>query len=428
MLRSAGLAVVAAFAVRMLVLCILNTKLGVALLEFRTMGLETLMIGKNLATGHGFSGPMPRYDAVTAWLAPVYPAIVCLGYWLVRLDDFRAILFCQTLNSAFSAATCWPIYYLGRRIFSVRVGLVSAWVWVFLPVAILMPLEWIWDQSLSALIFALVLSATYSLRDNSSPARWSGYGLLWAFTALVNPTICVLLPFLAGWLIWSRPKLTAPSTLPALCARAALFFVLALVPWTARNWFEVGGLTFVKSNFGLELWLGNNPQVKEVFTAERHPAFDVRERIMLILSGEPNYMHAKQAQGTAFILSHPGTFLKLCWGRFVDNWAATYDSGVDPWISDLHIRKAYVWETTLVSLVAALGLLLALREDVAGALPLAFCMILFPIPYYITHTALRYRHPLDPVLALLIGYVLVRAFASRGAGPPHSQTAPGLES
>jgi hypothetical protein len=36
------------------------------------------------------------------------------------------------------------------------------------------------------------------------------------------------------------------------------------------------------------------------------------------------------------------------------------------------------------------------------------CLLLFPIPYYITHTALRYRHPIDPVMAIFTVYAIAR--------------------
>jgi hypothetical protein len=36
------------------------------------------------------------------------------------------------------------------------------------------------------------------------------------------------------------------------------------------------------------------------------------------------------------------------------------------------------------------------------------CLPLFPIPYYITHTALRYRHPIDPFMTIFTVYAIVR--------------------
>src|SRR5882762_2606566 len=178
-LRSPALAVVAAYGLRMAVLWLSHHNEDPVHPGFQTVGLENDLIALSLAKGKGFFGPYPGYEAVTAVLAPVYPFLSAIGYKLFRLDFFGGLLFCQTMNSAFSAATCWPIYSIGKKVFGERVGLASAWLWVFLPYAVLFPLEWTWDQSLGALPLALIMSATFALRHSTSSPPWPGYGLLW---------------------------------------------------------------------------------------------------------------------------------------------------------------------------------------------------------------------------------------------------------
>src|SRR5260370_41496566 len=127
--------------------------------------------------GKGFVGPFPGDGAITAVIAPVYPLLSAIGYKLFHLDGFGAVLFSQTMNSAFSAATCWPIHGVGKTLFGERVGLASAWFWVFLPYAVLFPLEWTWDQTLAALMLALIVWATFTLRESASSLRWGRCGL-----------------------------------------------------------------------------------------------------------------------------------------------------------------------------------------------------------------------------------------------------------
>jgi hypothetical protein len=54
----------------------------------------------------------------------------------------------------------------------------------------------------------------------------------------------------------------------------------------------------------------------------------------------------------------------------------------------------------------------------AYAFPLAAYPVVFPLLYYVTHTSLRYRHPIDPI-ALLLTAVAAKAsmsfFPSAGA-------------
>jgi hypothetical protein len=185
-------------------------------------------------------------------------------------------------------------------------------------------------------------------------------------------------------------------------------FVLTLLPWTIRNYYAVDGFVFVKTNFGLELWLGNNPAVKEIYSPRLHPASNFGERIQLIVGGEPNYNRRKQHEAIEFIKAHPRVFLKNSFDRFVDNWAATYDSRVEPWILTLHLSRADVWFCSVFSLLSFAGMILALRANFPDSLPLAMCLLLFPIPYYITHTALRYRHPIDPLMTIFTVYAIVR--------------------
>lgn len=369
-------------------------------------GLEALMVAHSLATGHGFAHGFPHYPFVTGWVAPVYPWLLAYGEILFGLREHKLLIFGQAINIICSALTCYPIYYLGKKLLGAKLGLASAWLWAFLPGAILMPIAWIWDQSLSALILACLLCYTYWLRESSSPLHWSAYGLLWSVAALTNPTLCILLPFLGMWLWFQRHKNSLPSA--ALLARAALFFVLAVLPWTIRNYFELGGLTFIKSNFGVELWLGNNPDVKYVYTSQHHPMEDYREYKLLVLTNETVYSHLKQRDAIAFIRNNPKTFMILCSHRFVDTWAGVFDSFLTSYMKSLQLRRIFVLSTAIFSLLGFAGLFLALRTKPLEFLPLAFCVLLFPIPYYVTHSSLRYRHPIDPVLTILAVFVIAR--------------------
>jgi hypothetical protein len=414
-LRSPTVAVVAAYALRMALLWLSHHGEDPVQPRFETAGMEETLVAASLAARLGFFGPFPGYAALTACVAPVYPFLLSIAYRLFHIDAFGAILFGQTINCAFSAVTCWPIYAIGKKIFGEKAGLVSAWAWVGLPYAVLLPLEWTWDQSLAALVLASIVYVTLEMRDSSSYLAWTGYGLLWAFAALVNPALCLLLPFLLGWLAILRRRSGWPTA--ALASRAIFVFILALLPWTIRNYYEIGDWFFVKSNFGLELWLGNNPRVKEIYTPELHPISNFSERMALILSGEPNYNREKQREAIAFIESHPRMFLKNVWERFEDNWAATYDSRVDIWVLALHLSRADVWFSSVFSLVSFAGLFFSLRAKWWDTLPLAMCLLLFPIPYYITHTALRYRHPIDPFMTILAVYAVTGLWSALSPHP-----------
>jgi 4-amino-4-deoxy-L-arabinose transferase-like glycosyltransferase len=302
-LCSPALAVAAAYTLRMVLLWLSHRGEDLLHPRFVAVGLEAQLVASSLAADKGFFGPYPHYEAPTACIAPVYPFLLAIGDKLFHFTSYGSTLFGQCMNCLFSAATCWPIFSIAKRVFSRRIGLASAWLWVFFPYAVLLPLEWTWDQSLSAFLLALIVCATFRLRESASSLGLTSYGLLWALAALVNPTLCVLLPFLLIWLIVQPPQNRGFSL--ASAAQVVVFFVLALLPWTIRNYYTLDGVFFVKSNFGLEFWLGNNPAVKDIYSAERHPATNQVELISLILNGEPNYNREKEREAVAYIEKAP---------------------------------------------------------------------------------------------------------------------------
>ena len=402
-LRSPALAVVVAYAVRMLLVWVSQHN-QVAQSAFEPVGLEEGMVALSLAKGKGFFGPFPGYETLTAWLAPVYPFLWALFYKIFRVNSEGLVLVGQTINCAFAAATCWPIFSIAKKLFDEKIGLAAAWVWVFLPYGILMPVEWAWDQSLAALVLALLVDATMRLRESTTPLHWSGYGLLWGFAALVNPALCALLPFALGWLMFQRQRSGLSSSF-VLYGRVVLLFVLSLLPWTIRNYYVADGWVFVKSNFGVELWIGNHPAS---YHGEIHPMNSGNERLVLILNGEARYSRYKERQAIAYIKSNPGEFLKKSWGRFLDTWSAREDAWSDTWMKALHLSREDVWVCSIFSVLSLAGILLALFDTGWEALPAALCVIVFPIPYYITHTALRYRHPIDPIMTIFAVYAVAK--------------------
>jgi len=414
-LCSPALAVVGAYALRMLLMWLSHYKEGEHSM-LPVTGLEEGMVALSLATGKGFFGPFPGYAAPTAWLAPGYPAMWALAIRLTHIYSGTTVILAQTLNCAFSAATCWPIFSIGKKLFGEKVGLASCWLWVFLPFSILMSLEWTWDQCVTAFLLALIVDFTFRVRNSMSPLQWSGYGLLWAAAALVNPATCALLPFLMGWLIWARWKAGVKS--PALYAQAVLLFFLAVLPWSIRNYYTLHGWVFVKSNFGDALYVGNHPAS---FVVDPQPMIDSAERARLISEGEPQFNKDEQHLAVEFIRSHPKEFVRKTSSRILDTWTAVDNSFYDRWISSLHLMGEDIFLCSIFSLLSFAGLILALRANGTDPLPLAICLILFPAPYYISLAEMRYRHPIDPLLTILTVYVVSRTWE-------HVTERPGAES
>src|SRR5271169_6716558 len=195
---------------------------------------ETGHIAYSLATGKGFASPFQRDTGPTAWLTPVYPLLVAGIFKLFGIYTRRAFFAAISLNIGFSAATCVPIFYAGKRAAGLGVASGAAWLWALFINAIMIPFEWIWDTSLAALLAATLLWATLELAESQRLRDWCGYGLLWGFALMTNPSLGSLLPPLLAWAAYRARQRRALSITRSL-AKPALAFALALlccVPWT----------------------------------------------------------------------------------------------------------------------------------------------------------------------------------------------------
>src|SRR5580698_4175634 len=282
---------------------------------------ETGNIAYALAEGKGFSNVFRTETGPTAWLAPVYPLLVAAMFKLFGTFTARAFFAAVFLNILFSAAASVPIFLAGKRLGGSGVAAGAAWLWTVFPSAVMMPFEWIWDTSLSALLAALLLWATLELAESEKWVDWGAYGVLWGLALMTNPALGLLLPFLLGWAVvrsrgesglrWKRAGLAAG--IAALCC----------VPWTVRNYVTFHRLIPVRSNLPFELWLGNNDIFDEHARNGRKSITRTEEVRRYTQLGETAYMAEKWDLATSFMRAHPGLESQLAGRKCVSFWMGT---------------------------------------------------------------------------------------------------------
>jgi 4-amino-4-deoxy-L-arabinose transferase-like glycosyltransferase len=372
---------------------------------------ETGNIAYSLAAGHGFSSPYWQETGPTAWLTPVYPALVAGVFRVFGIHtphSFFAIVF---LNILFSAAACVPIFYAGKRVGGLAVGSGAAWLWAIFPNAVIIPYEWVWDTSLAALLMATILWATLEVAETQSVRGWCGYGLLWGLALMTNPSLGSVLPVLLGWAAYRAWKEgTLRVSRPLLACGIA---VLCCVPWTVRNYLTFHRFIPLRSNFPFELWLGNNEQFDEqsqVVPAADPERFEIRKYVHM---GETAFMQEKWRTTTAFIKTHPRLETILFVRRFVATWIGLEKPIEGFRDADSELARLALISNALAALGALCGILALVRSRNAYAFPLAVCPIVYPLVYYVTHTSLRYRHPIDPVVLLLTAVAFATVMRKR---------------
>jgi hypothetical protein len=387
-------------------------------------GQELGRVASSIAAGRGFSSPLRFVETgPTIWFTPIFPYLVAgiFRIWGIYSDASHMIV--QTLNCAFAALTVIPIYLIAKKSFGQPVAIGASWAWVFFPTALFFPMDWIWDTLLITLLLTLIFWVTLAMRNARSIPAWAGYGALWAFGVLVNPSILSLFPFLLGWALWESR--TDKIRFVKFAGATLLVFAVALVPWTIRNYRVFGKFIVLRSNFGLELWLGNNPGVPDMWSPWLHPTDDLEEAEKYKRMGEIAYMADKQKEAYAFIRTHPADTANFAFRKFVNNWLAITDSPMDTWSASPFRLKAFVVMNALFSLFALLGALFAYRERCPEALPYAIVLLVYPLIFYLTHSSLRYRFPIDPIMMVLAAYGIAYPIAlvrKRFAGQlPHAR-------
>jgi len=377
---------------------------------------ETGNIALALWQGNGFGNVFRKPTGPTAWLAPVYPVLLFAVFKVFGAMTLASFFAAVLLNAVFSAAATFPLFAVGRRVGGLGVATATGWAWAVLPAGVLMPFEWIWDTPLSVLLVAGLLWLTLRVAESPGVAEWIAYGLLWAVALLTNPAIGVGLPFLVGWAMaraqvsghvsWVRPALAVAVT------------VLCCMPWTVRNYRQFHRVIPVRSSLPFELWIGNNDifDPHAVHGIQRITRYEETHRYSEL--GENGYLQEKREKALAFIRQNPALFLRLTLRRVLATWAGSehpYDNFVQT--DSTLVRVVLVLNVVLtLGTVAAIVLLFA-RKNVF-AFPVAVFPLLYPMIYYLTHTSLRYRHPIDPLLVLLTVFAVACCFrgpASLGA-------------
>ena len=360
---------------------------------------ETGNIALSLSEGHGYGNLFRKDTGPTAWLAPVYPFLLFLIFRFFGAMTFASFVAAVLLNAIFSAAATFPVFAIARRAAGIPAAAVSAWFWVFLPAGILMPFEWIWDTSLSVLLAASLVWATFEAAESSKRSRWLAYALLWAFALLTNPALGVALPFLFLWAI-SRRGFAGKRSWITPAASLALI-ALCCLPWTLRNYHHFHRLIPIRSSLPFELWIGNNDifDPGAVRGIQRITRYQETRRYAEL--GESRYLDEKARLARSFIREKPVLFAKLIGRRITATWLGTEHPYDDFRRTDSLLVRTVLLVNLLLTAGTLAGACWLVAKKHALTLPLLVFPVFYPAIYYVTHTSLRYRHPIDPLLVLL---------------------------
>ena len=392
-------------------------------------GGEAPALARTLAEGRGFGDPWGQGTGPSAWLTPVYPALLALLMLVGGGVTSATAWMLFSLQSVVSAATCLLLVRLGQRLAWPQAGRLAGWLFALYPLAIWNAAAVVWDTTLVAFGVTAFLWALLA-RGRSGPGL-AGSGLAFGALLFLNPAPVGMLPAVLAWIALDPERPPGGRAAGRAAARCALFVLSAVVvclPWMVRNRVVLGTWQ-LRPNFGVELRLGNHDQAEGRPVPFRYHPSHVEEELALYRElGEADYGRENTRRALGWIRANPGRTASLTLRRLRIFWLGELPTS-DPRRSDELApgRDPTSWIKFLAYLTTGAGafvaaLLLDLPRDrkvlILGALAL------FGAPYYLTHVSERYRFPVDPLLVLLDAWLVLWLLRPRSAwtAPPVSET------
>lgn len=322
-------------------------------------------------------------------------------------------------TSAMVTFASWLVYRVAGMAYGEAAGRLAGLVLALYP-AWLIYGNFEYDLLLGTLLLLLVY--LFFVRPPQSHRFWylAVFGLILGFTCLVKP-IATIFP-LAALIIYLASNLSFGQAVKRTVTLGA-FMLLAIAPWTVRNYILMDHFVLVSTNSGIVLHTSNNPDSdgREMTSPLMRPLPGDTDEV------EKDRRHLRQA--FEWIVHNPMQFLKLTgyrvtwtWGSdttFVDSNSVLHGK-LSPGAMNAVKGVVQVAYLALV-IVWGVGLILYRRAILASTLPL---VILSPIVYiWMLHLVCQahgqHHLPVMPfVIILASGTLVLRAGLALGGRPP----------
>jgi hypothetical protein len=359
---------------------------------------EMGLLANSLLHGQGYSSPFGGSTGPTAFIAPGYPTLIAGVFLIFGTFTFASAIAIMVMHILVSMVTIWLMMHIAAEMLDQQTATLAGTFWAISPPLFFIPAIF-WESSLSecALVGMIALAICY--QHTPTKSHWVIAGSLCGIIALINPAL--LLPLLAimGWLAYQTRQVSRTTPIIGVIA-----LVLVFAPWPIRNAVRFHAFIPLRSTVGFEMWMGNRPGATGRLDESVFPMFNKQELSNYLSMGEVAYTRDKSQQAFEYIRAHPGVFLKLSMRRFYRFWAGTGNAGSS---------ITYEIHALLTTVLGFTGLVLIYRKrNRAFAVLMSLPLLLFPLPYYITHSEFRYRLNIDPILTVLAAYAVTQLFAA----------------
>jgi hypothetical protein len=245
----------------------------------------------------------------------------------------------------------------------------------------------------------------------------SGVGALTGLAGLAQPVLLPVYCLIAAWLL-GRSLAARRVDDGRRVLVAGVVTLLALTPWTVRNYVVHGRLLLVKDSFGKEFWMGNNPYATGTSFAEggdleitmAHPprAFALRGQL-----SEVQLMDAMEAEAWEYVRAQPLAFLERTVTKIVWFWTfepETVARNYGRFTVAVHLAHSAYWVSLVFLAILAWATRGIPREYVTIV---ALYVLVYSVTYGLIHVGQpRYRGEIEfivlPAASAGVAWILQR--------------------
>ena len=371
------------------------------------LGGEAFNIARSLHAGNGFADPFTRHTGPTAWMPPILPGILAGLLWLTGGSRDAVMGIVVFLQVFVLIGTGVLVLALARQTTRIPAALVAMIYFLALLCNFRFWFQTTRDCWLVLLALDMVVAGLCWMKPLDSWRRALAWGLLGGVVAQVNPIVGLT------WAVMTFLTAMAQHRWPRLGV-AALAAVLAVTPWTVRNYLVFGQWMPIKSNLAYELYQSQALEpdgLMQRATIELHPhSHGSVEAEAYDELGESRYLDLKRQQFLQAVRDDPGEFLARLGQRFrgATLWYVPFDR--------VHEPEQQAWTIPIsraVHPLAFVALVILVTSSVHRPLDAAQWSVIgvyvfFLLPYIGASYMERYAVPLVGVKVLLVIWAIAR--------------------
>lgn len=378
-----------AFLIRVAVQYKLGAFIAPHMLEYET-------VANNFLAGRGLV-----YDTYGttyySLIAPLYPLLCILVYSLSGHSFFIMSL----VQALISSATCVVVFWIGKRIFGYKAGLIAAILTVFHPGFVVYASKF-HSFCVDSFLFCLIVWLLIVVREKPDFLNQLKLGMAYGLTLLTRATSLLFLPF--SW-VWLKKKLKRVFPVYILIS----FMLLA--PWLIRNYIIYKKFIMLSSTANV-FWRGNNPLATGTSLAKSgKPMLEEAKDTMSLIDGRSEMEQNRifWNESFKFIRNNPLKFVKLTLRKFYYFWWFAPTAGSEYKREWLELYIVFYSIIIMFSIFGFIGLKSITAQSRYDVYIIILFMLIIAVTQSLFYVETRHRWAIEPLLLIFAAKGMVSA-------------------